>query len=639
MSGDYSRVRFDPKKDFHGILQQQGRVHLESDANELMRIIDRRLRAQTSDTLGRAVVPRQTPDGFLIGVAAGALTIGRGRIYVDGLLAENHGKGAPLFDSCLAEQFGAAIGYAEQPYFPNAAQVAPLPQAPGPHLAYVVAYERELTYTERPDLIEKAIGLDTVAALQTVWQVRLLADIGQNMTCGTPDDQFPAWQALTRPSGGRLSTSVVDVPAEADPCVMTAAGGGYSGLENQLYRVEVHRGGPIGKATFKWSRENASVATTVTTTQGGRLTVASLGRDAVLRFSPGDWIEITDDWRELSGDPAEMRKVQDVDLQAQVIVIDPPLPAADFPVDALGRLDPERHTRIRRWDQKGDTLDASGGEVAIPAAGTALLLEQGVQVTFDLEAPGEFRIGDYWTFAASVVDASIETLDKAVPRGIHRHYARLAVVTFPDTATDCRTLWPPPLQAAPPAENKGVHVRRVLIGDERLRNDTNVPGPILARSGLQFDCDALIDPRTIRAKPTCLVTVYVPYPLNDIDVRMWAQVPGLLGTQPIVLAGNAQVKENQILWQPTDPVAKWLQAPLLDLVRNRQYEPRLLTRLTLKGNYIWTTDAVQNPGKPVVYLDGETFGIPGADFLDVRLPSGDGQVGGDFEMWFWLVPG
>ena len=59
----------------------------------------------------------------------------------------------------------------------------------------------------------------------------------------------------------------------------------------------------------------------------------------------------------------------------------------------------------------------------------------------------------------------------------------------------------------------------------------------------------------------------------------------------------------------------------------------MLTRLTLKGNFIWTADAVQNPGKPVVYLDGDTFGIPGADFLDVRLPSGDGQVGGDFEMW------
>jgi hypothetical protein len=638
MSGDYSRVRFDPKKDFNGMLQQQGRVHLESDANELARIIDRRFRAQTSDTLGRCVVPRQTPAGFQIGLAGGALVIGQGRIYVDGLLAENHGKGAPLFDGCLAEEFGAAIGYDEQPYFPNAAQLAPLPQTPGPHLAYLVVYERELTHVERPDLIEKAIAQDTVTALQTIWQVRLLADIGQNTTCGTPDEQFPAWQALTRPSGGRLTTSVVDVPADTDPCVIAPGGSGYRGLENQLYRVEIHRGGPIGTATFKWSRENASVATAVIATQGGRLTVASLGRDAVLRFSPGDWIEITDDWRELSGTPPPMRKVLDVDLQAQVIVIDP-LDAADFPADAQGKVDPARHTRIRRWDQQGDELDASGGVIPVPAAGTPVLLEHGVQVTFDLEAPGELKGADHWTFAASVADASVEKLDKAVPRGIHRHYARLAVLTFPGTITDCRTLWPPLSQPAPEPEDKAIHVRRVLVADERLRNDTNVPGPILARSGIRIDFDGPLDPRTIRGKPTCFVTLSLPYPLNDIDIRMWNPVPGLLGAQPLVLAGNAEAREASILWSPSDPVARWLQGPLLDLVRARQYEPRLLTRLTLKGNFIWTADAVQNPEKPITYLDGDAFGIPQGDILDLRLPSGDGRKGGDFEMWFWLVPG
>ena len=34
---------------------------------------------------------------------------------------------------------------------------------------------------------------------------------------------------------------------------------GYRGVENQLYRVEVHRGGDAEEATFKWSRDNGSV--------------------------------------------------------------------------------------------------------------------------------------------------------------------------------------------------------------------------------------------------------------------------------------------------------------------------------------------------------------------------------------------
>jgi hypothetical protein len=54
-----------------------------------------------------------------------------------------------------------------------------------------------------------------------------------------------------------------DPPASDDdvPCVADPAGG-YRGLENQLYRVEIHAAanatGSV-RPTFKWSRENGSV--------------------------------------------------------------------------------------------------------------------------------------------------------------------------------------------------------------------------------------------------------------------------------------------------------------------------------------------------------------------------------------------
>ena len=48
---------------------------------------------------------------------------------------------------------------------------------------------------------------------------------------------------------------------------------GYQGLENQLYRVEIHQGGPMAWATFKWSRENGSVVTQVTSYSGPVVTV------------------------------------------------------------------------------------------------------------------------------------------------------------------------------------------------------------------------------------------------------------------------------------------------------------------------------------------------------------------------------
>jgi hypothetical protein len=61
---------------------------------------------------------------------------------------------------------------------------------------------------------------------------------------------------------------------------------------------------------------------------------------------------------------------------------------------------------------------------------------------------------------------------------------------------------------------------------------------------------------------------------------------------------------------------------------------RVLARLTLKGNFIWDQ---QNPD---LYLDGEVFGTQaaGSNNTDIRLPSGDGRRGGNFDMWFWLVP-
>src|SRR3970282_1151194 len=102
MSGDYSRWSFDPQRHFGPLFMQQGRVHTDADWNEWVTTILRRVQAASLDTLGRAVVPRETPDGFRIEAGNGTLAIGRGRIYVDGLLAENHGGDPAEWDPRLA---------------------------------------------------------------------------------------------------------------------------------------------------------------------------------------------------------------------------------------------------------------------------------------------------------------------------------------------------------------------------------------------------------------------------------------------------------------------------------------------------------------------------------------------------------
>src|SRR5262249_33731928 len=272
MGGDYSRVN---QNAFSAVLMQQGRVQLDSDWNEFAALLDRRWRAETIDIIGRSIVPKETPEGFRIQIAGGSLTIGRGRIYVDGMQAENHGKAPLEFDAVLAERRGTMpVPYNEQPFFPNVGVVAPAPTTGGPHLVYLDVWQREVTALEDLTLIEKAVGVDTTTRLQTVWQVKVLANVGPGATCGSP---LEAWNSLIAPSDGRLSSAAVGVPTNTDPCLLPPSGG-YRGLENRLYRVEIHDGGTSSTATFKWSRDNASVSTSVTAiTALDKLTVASVG--------------------------------------------------------------------------------------------------------------------------------------------------------------------------------------------------------------------------------------------------------------------------------------------------------------------------------------------------------------------------
>lgn len=469
MGGDYSRDSFSSLNDFAGVFLQQGHPILDSDINELVALDDRRLRAQTVDTIGRATVPSETPTGFQITPAAGPqLTIGRGRIYVDGMLAECHGlidkdhasdfdrerveggKSVGVLDESISAAGNDAVSYMHQPYWLNPDE---LPTG-GPHLAYLDVWRREVTALKDRKLLDPALNdIDTATRWQTVWQVRLLSDIGASATCGS---QLEAWDALTAPSPARLTVDTVKFEDPDDPCLIPPSGG-YRGLENQFYRVEIHVGGDLGEARFKWSRENASVGATIEAfIDPARIRVRRIGRDQVLRFETGDWVEVTDDLREFSGLSGDIRRVT-VEPETNELRFDDPL--SDDLVPPSGNTDDTpatRHSRVIKWDQSGKVLLSDGsvwtdlddatsdGLIPVPADGRAIILEAGITVTFtSVDRMRPFRMLDYWSFAARTVPPWIDPIVEAPPRGIHHHYARLAVVTFPSTVIDCRTFWPP----------------------------------------------------------------------------------------------------------------------------------------------------------------------------------------------------
>ena len=451
MSGDYSRKRFNPEKLYQGVLRQQGRVDLDADWNEYVDLQDRRWRAETIDVVGRCGVPDETPDGFKIEVNGGELTVGQGRMYVDGYLAENHGT-APVLDATIEEQYGtAALPVKDQPFggpvtIPSQVR----------SLVYLDVWRREVTYLQAPDLIEPAVNVDTTTRNQTAWQVRILGGIPAEVNCETPLEDVPGWPARNRPSSARLTTTTVAVTTEPDPCLVPPTGG-YRGLENHLYRVEVHSATNT-TAKVKWSRENAHVATALVEIMAGRTTVRveSLGRDNVLRFKSGDWVELTSDAREFAGLPGEMRKVT-VDDTNKTLTFTPALPIADFP---QGVADATKHLRVIRWDQTGIVRKPDGsqlvnldlttdGLIELSAANPSFLLEHGVQATLTVQAGGTAQSGDYWCFAARTADADIERLDLAPPLGLYHHYCHLAIIEADGDIHDCRTVFPPLTELTP----------------------------------------------------------------------------------------------------------------------------------------------------------------------------------------------
>ena len=294
--------------------------------------------------------------------------------------------------------------------------------------------------------------------------------VPSSWSCATPDSSLP-WPA----SSGTLTTHPVS-SAPSGPCCLTT-GSGYTGPENQLYRIEIHTPGGAGAAgaTFKWSRENASVQTAVTAiaaasnslgAPSSALTVQSLGRDQVLGFAAGNWIEITDQAHDNNCLPGELYKINSVDVATSSIVLTTPLSSSFTSATVAAN----SYTRIVRWDQSGEVykvvtgqqqpyynLDASASSgappngclgIPVPTDGSVIVLEGGIAISFGLSiANGSMQAMDYWTFTARTADGSIGELKNAPPRGVAHHYTKLSVVAFGlssnPAAPDCRTLWPP----------------------------------------------------------------------------------------------------------------------------------------------------------------------------------------------------
>lgn len=439
MKGDFTRATFQPGKHYSSVRMQQGRVQLDADWNEELDILGHRLQVETIDVIGMCGAP-QDDAGFAVLVndsqlkqfladshapgniasyltenklwpsqrPAGDVIIGPGRYYVDGTLCEN-------------DDF---VPYVQQPDLPGVALIS----GAGIYLVYLDVWQRHIIGLDDPEILETALGgPDTATRAKTLWQVKTLrvADAGKTVTCA---DDFPEWDALIAPSTGMLSARAQPGGAQDNLCIIPA-GGGYRRLENQLYRVEIHAAGSDGAATFKWSRDNGSVVTKLTSVVSNTsIQVASIGRDTVQGFASGQWIEVMDDAHDLLGTPGLLASITNVEGTTLTLAV-PGAPVNSETLAAFSASDgtPSAGSKVRRWD----FADAGGP----PTVTTTdfIPLESGVQVKFET---GTYNTGDYWLIPARTLGGTVEwPVDPATAEplpqlaaGITHAYCRLALL-------------------------------------------------------------------------------------------------------------------------------------------------------------------------------------------------------------------
>jgi hypothetical protein len=493
MKADISAYTFRPTKHFAAVVVGQGQVLVDSAINEQEEIARHRTGVTTADLVGASGAPK-SGGGFAISVAPDGkdLLLSPGRLYVGGILCENappwvgatvvsstvvtvdsaRPPGASAFSpgqwltvqaggSTSQVKVGAVSGRsvtlnaapAGMPAAGGRIQVAPITSlrwqpdrftfdpfdpsdpeqvTPGAYRVELDVWHRHISPVEDPSIRDIALGdADAATRLRVVWQLRLVSagPIG-----GGACDSGPA------PAPGRLIASTVPGLPSDGPCVLPDEAG-FRGLENQLYRIEVHSSSST-ELRLRWQRDNACIASRIEAL-GAKLTVEDMGRDDQKGFATARLVEVTDDALELEQLESDLIAVSLADAATRTITLASAPTAAQL----------SRGARARRWD----------GEIVIDLTsappGQPVPLERGLQVGL---LPGALRPGDYWLIPARTSNsAGGGTIDWPTdddgqflalpPFGIEHRLSSLALVDTdgnaflngPTNVRSCRSTFPP----------------------------------------------------------------------------------------------------------------------------------------------------------------------------------------------------
>ncbi len=406
MYGDFSRLTFNRAKSYTAAWSQQGRMQLDADFNEQTAILLDWMRTLATDFMGPAGGNHDTA-GFDVTIdGSGELSLKDGHYYVAGIRCEIPAPG-PDGNPPLPT------------YPPDGPGSLDIPTT-GTYLVYLQVWERSVNRLQDPTLLEPALGPttpDTTIRTQVVWSPAVLP--GPNTWTDSTNTavDYEAVDSLFLTMNNPSRPTLKATPIQ-----------GYSGLENQLYRIEIHRGNadpdtPNATPTFKWSRDNGSVEFGIDPTAQANesdsqvIHLAGAGLPGRPKLEVSDCVEVIDTSWVPFGAPGRLYSVvTGWDPIENTVKLDQAVDTPGTPV------------LLRRWD----SVPIAGDGAPVPTDGSPVTIDNGIQVVFDASGSAKYQRGDFWLIPARAATARIygPTTDTngAPPYGPQRHYAPLAQV-------------------------------------------------------------------------------------------------------------------------------------------------------------------------------------------------------------------
>jgi hypothetical protein len=467
---DISRDSFQRDKNYSRLKQQQGRIPLDSEANEALSINAEELRRSIHDLICHSGTP---DNGFKISFPAEAEDLEeRYRLYDFDISKGTYYIGGERYDNVQDSTF-----LTQGDWLQVAIDIQPPLAPPDPSTTTDVRYdfvwletwEQNVSATEDSECFERALGgPDGAGRMRRMSRVHVMQDAADNCLDAFDELKESEEGGTIDPDTMRVMSDIrltVDLTSEGTPENLCApqTQSGFLGANNQTYRIQL-----TSPTSYIYGRDNAAplyrVQISEVTDGDGlglrKITFLTEPKDVYAQPLSGHAVEIfrwntyLPNQEKLAEPIGKLITVEtDYDPEDSSIILSEPLPqewvdwfsgdGSDF-ISELDDPSANKYFYLRIWT--GGSGDSVKPDYDIDYGNPNPLGNTGLSLVFT----GEGRDGDHWVVAARPNAPDIVTpwtlLDQAPPMGPVRRIAPLALIKweqnaateFVPTVHDCR---------------------------------------------------------------------------------------------------------------------------------------------------------------------------------------------------------